>query len=610
MKQFGLFRLDTSNECLWHEGTQIALPPRPFLVLKYLVEHPGRLITHDELLDALWPETYVQPQVLRTYMLDLRKLLGDDAMEPRFIQTVPKRGYAFVAAVTDCKEAGCESGTTPGYGAAVPGARGIVGRNEELGQLQAQRELATVGDRRVVFVTGEVGIGKTALVDAFCHGLGSSWSVARGQCVEGFGEKEEYYPVMEALGRLCVPGSGDAASAVLERMAPAWMRGLRRTNAADAVTDTERMPGDLCAALEQIAEEKPLVLVFEDLHWADASTLQLLVALARRRAPAKLMVVVTCGAGDAEHPLRGMKQNLLLRQLATEVALRPLTQTAVRELLSRELGQETLPAGLTGFVHQHSEGNPLFAIAIVEHLITRRFLVREEAEGTSLWKHSGFFEEVEAEVPDRVAQMIELEIEGLSAEEQRILGAGSVMGIAFSAWALAAALNEDQAGIEEACAGLARRVHFVECGGQDELPDGTRSEFYVFVHGLYREVLYRRVAATRRAEWHRRIAARLEMMFRGREWAVAREVAKHLEAAGEWAGAAGALRHAARHAKENGARGEADALLEDALRLSGDPKPRDSRPKMGRTRSSQGRMDTGADCGLCPEKLDEFWMGS
>jgi predicted ATPase len=567
MKQFGLFRLDTSNECLWHDGAQIALPPRPFMVLRYLVEHPGRLITHDELLDALWPETYVQPQVLRTYMLDLRKLLGDDAMEPRFIQTVPKRGYSFVAAVSECEEAA----TAAGHRAAVPGAKGIVGRNEELGQLQEQMDLASGGERRVVFVTGEVGIGKTALVDAFCHGLGSGWSVARGQCVEGFGEKEEYYPVMEALGRLCVPGSGDAASAVLERMAPAWLRGLGRTNATSAVTDTERMPGDLCAALEQIAEEKPLVLVFEDLHWADASTLQLLVALARRRAPAKLMVVVTCGAGDAEHPLRAMKQNLLLRQLATEVALRPLTQTAVRELLSRELGQETLPPGLTGFVHQHSEGNPLFAIAIVEHLITRRFLVREEAEGTSLWKPSGFFEEVEAEVPDRVAQMIELEIEGLSAEEQRILGAGSVIGIAFSAWALTAALNEDQAGIEEACAGLARRVHFVERGGQDELPDGTRSEFYVFVHGLYREVLYRRVAATRRAEWHRRIAERLEMMFRGREWAVAREVAKHLEAAGEWAGAAGALRHAARHAKENGARGEADALLEDALRLSGGP---------------------------------------
>ena len=78
MKQFESFRLDTLNECLWQNRVQINLPPKPFAVLRYLVENPGRLISHNELLDALWPETYVQPQVLRTYMLELRKILGDD----------------------------------------------------------------------------------------------------------------------------------------------------------------------------------------------------------------------------------------------------------------------------------------------------------------------------------------------------------------------------------------------------------------------------------------------------------------------------------------------------------------------------------------------------
>jgi len=567
MKQFGCFRLDTANECLWREEAQIALPPRPFMVLRYLVEHPGRLITHDELLDALWPETYVQPQVLRTYMLDLRKLLGDDPAHPRFIQTVPKRGYCFIAPVSDGAEPESLIPPAPVRHGTRLAAIGIVGRESEVSRLQTEMDLAANGERRIVFVTGEVGIGKTALVDAFCHSLGTSCNVARGQCVDGFGEKEEYYPVMEALGRLCAPGKGDTAGEVLAHMAPAWLRALGRLQDSMTVTNSERMPGDLCAALEQIAQEKPLLLVFEDLHWADASTLQLIAALARRRAAAKLMIVATCGAGDAEHPLRAARQNLLVRQLAIEVALAPLAQNAVRELISRELEQETLPAGLTGFVHQHSEGNPLFAIAIVEHLIARRFLVREESGGAPRWKPAGLFEEVEAEVPDRVAQMIELEIDGLSLEEQRILAAGSVMGIAFPAWAIAAALGDQQAGVEEACSGLARRVHFLERGGQDELPNGTRSEFYVFSHGLYREVLYRRLGTTRRAEWHRRIAERLQEIFRGREWAVAREVAMHLESAGEWAGAAGALRHAARHATENGARSEADELLEDALRL-------------------------------------------
>ena len=85
MKQFGCFQLDTQNECLWQNGARLVLTPKPFAVLRYLVENPQRLVTHDELLTELWPETYVQPQVLRTYVLELRKLLGDEAENPRFI---------------------------------------------------------------------------------------------------------------------------------------------------------------------------------------------------------------------------------------------------------------------------------------------------------------------------------------------------------------------------------------------------------------------------------------------------------------------------------------------------------------------------------------------
>src|ERR1700679_1214185 len=205
MKQFDCFALDTANQCLLHHGAPIDLPPKPFAVLRYLVENPGRLITHDELLDALWPETYVQPQVLRTYVLDLRKVLGDDAGRPRFIQTLPKRGYCFVAPVTDSAEierTGTKHAGTTGTAVPEGKARKIVGRGGELPRLKAQVEVVASGQRRTVFVTGETGIGKTALVDAFCQQVGSSLqaSVGHGQCVEGFGSKEEYYPVMEALG--------------------------------------------------------------------------------------------------------------------------------------------------------------------------------------------------------------------------------------------------------------------------------------------------------------------------------------------------------------------------------------------------------------------------
>jgi predicted ATPase len=571
MKQFESFGLDTSNECLWHDGAQIALPPKPFAVLRYLVENPGRLITHNELLDALWPETYVQPQVLRTYVLDIRKILGDDAGQPRFIQTLPKRGYSFVAPVTE--------GHLPqvaGTPAAPESAKtaGIVGREEELAKLKSHEQMLATGQRCVVFVTGEAGIGKTALVDAFCEQVGSSLqaTMARGQCVEGFGGKEEYYPVMEALSQLCASPDGERACRILARMAPTWLAALGReagTAAAESRSAPERMPGDLCAALEELAADKPLILIFEDLHWADDATLHLISALARRRAQTRLLVLATYRPQDVppDHHLKALKQDLLMRRLCSEIALTPLTKTAVSELLKRELEQETLPQGLCGFVHQHSEGNPLFVIAILEHLIAQKFLARQGIPGAAHWEMQAPFHEMEASVPDGLAQMIELEMERLTPDEQRLLEAGSLMSVVFPAWAVAAALERDPAETEELCDDLSRRLYFVERAGQDELPDGSRSAFYTFAHGLYREVLYRRQVAARRAKRHIRIAERLGELFAGREANVAREMAVHYEAAASWQRAASALRVAARHALERQAYAEAAELLEHALRI-------------------------------------------
>src|SRR5262249_12179021 len=97
MQSFPPFRLDAVNQCLWRGETRISLMPKPFAVLTYLVGHAGRLVTHDELLAAIWPDTYVQPEVLRRYILEIRRVLGDNAETPRFIQTFPKRGYQFIA---------------------------------------------------------------------------------------------------------------------------------------------------------------------------------------------------------------------------------------------------------------------------------------------------------------------------------------------------------------------------------------------------------------------------------------------------------------------------------------------------------------------------------
>jgi TolB-like protein/DNA-binding winged helix-turn-helix (wHTH) protein/Flp pilus assembly protein TadD len=101
MKSFQSFRLDPTNHCLWNGEERVRIPPKAFDVLRYLVENPERLVTQDELLQALWPDTYVNPEVLRKYILDIRKILGDRPDKPTFIETLPKRGYRFVATVDD-----------------------------------------------------------------------------------------------------------------------------------------------------------------------------------------------------------------------------------------------------------------------------------------------------------------------------------------------------------------------------------------------------------------------------------------------------------------------------------------------------------------------------
>jgi TolB-like protein/DNA-binding winged helix-turn-helix (wHTH) protein/Tfp pilus assembly protein PilF len=101
MKCFQSFRLDTADQCLWRGQERMSIPPKAFDVLRYLVENPVRLVTQDELLEKLWPETYVNPEAIRKYILDIRKILGDRPDKPEFIETVTKRGYRFIAPVTD-----------------------------------------------------------------------------------------------------------------------------------------------------------------------------------------------------------------------------------------------------------------------------------------------------------------------------------------------------------------------------------------------------------------------------------------------------------------------------------------------------------------------------
>ncbi len=112
MIQFASFRLDVEDQCLWRGSERVVLTPKAFSVLQYLVERAGRLVTQNELLEALWPGVYVQPEVLKSHILDIRHALGDDARNPIFVETQTKRGYRFIAAVHSSEPSHADSTVT------------------------------------------------------------------------------------------------------------------------------------------------------------------------------------------------------------------------------------------------------------------------------------------------------------------------------------------------------------------------------------------------------------------------------------------------------------------------------------------------------------------
>jgi len=180
-RHFSGFRLDLRNEQLWQGEEEIRLRGKTFQVLRYLVDRPGQLVTKEALLDGVWGEVAVSDSMPSICIAELRKALGDDPRTPHLIETVHRRGYRFIAQFS-------QAPASSAVAAAPASLPLMVGRDEELAQIRKWFVRARQGSRRVVFVTGEPGIGKTTFARSFIADLASK-RLARigcGQCVEQY----------------------------------------------------------------------------------------------------------------------------------------------------------------------------------------------------------------------------------------------------------------------------------------------------------------------------------------------------------------------------------------------------------------------------------------
>ena len=566
VKHFDPFRLDTTNHCLWRGDERVTLTPKAFDLLRYLVEHADRLVTHDEILEALWPDTYVNHEVVKKYILGIRKVLGDRPDQPQFIRTFPKRGYQFVAATTDGQ---------PTTGSAADPTTPFIERRAARAQIEACLKRALLGTRQVVFVTGEAGVGKTTFVDMFVRraGLMPQVQIVRGQCVEGFGGQEAYYPVLEAIDQLLRRSDDERIVQMLAARAPTWLlqfpslvkAGQHAALQRETLGATrERMVREFCEMLEAIAADRLLILVLEDLHWADLATLDVVSTFARRREPVRVLLLGTQrpAAGASNSTLSRLRQDLSIHGLCQQIPLETFELAEVSEYLGREFDHAGFAPSLSSVIHRHAGGNALFVSALVRDLVANGTVVHDDGE----WKLTAPVQSIAPGVPPSLQDMLNVQFDQLTSVEQRMLRAASVIGERFPAWMIAADAGELE-DVEGVCEQLAERRLFIRPTGITELADGTMSAHYEFHHALYRQAIYGRLSDVARSRFHLAAAARLEALYGPRPLALTAELAAHFEKAHEYERAIQSLMLAAANAARRFAVRDSLDVLQHAMSL-------------------------------------------
>jgi len=602
--------LDVGDRCLVRHGERVRLSPKDFALLHYFAAQSGRVIPHAELLAAVWPDVHVLPDVLKVRVGRLRRILGDAPSDAPFITNVHGEGYRFSGqiVVSGAAPSGSQEFDRGEHARALapistlsldfPIAM-VVGRNGELAALDQFLASAANGTRQIVFVSGEPGIGKTTLIDLFLKrsvlGEGDRTApastggptadrarpwVGRGQCVEQYGRGEPFLPIMEALHSLAQSGPRDQLLQALRQSAPTWLAqlpsllSLAERQAQPHQTNPpawDRVLRELAEALEAVAAPLPdgdarlVVLVLEDLHWADPSTIDLLAVLARRRERARLLVLGSYRSGEprlGDDPLSALLHELRPHAAAGELSLGPIGEGDVASYLAARFGN-SISGEFARRLYRRSDGNPLFLTDIVRELI---------ASGTiacidGVWKLEGDAAAVSATTPISIRQLVARQRDRLPDEDRRLLEAASVAGSEFSSSELAAALEWDVADVEERSLRLADREQFLRLEGTFEWPDGTEAMRFRFLHEVYREIWRERVPASLRRAWHARIGECQERACGDAAAEIASGLAEHFERGGDYRRAVTYHEHASRQAVRQGARVEARAHLDQALRL-------------------------------------------
>ena len=455
----------------------------------------------------------------------------------------------------------------------------FVGRELELGKLEDFLQRTIDGSGRLVFISGEPGIGKTTLCDEFLRRARArplALSIARGRCVEQYGTGEAYLPFLDAIGALLEGQSRERLATIMRTSAPTWCSQLPAVFASTAAMEKmqqetigatkERMMREMGDALSAMANVSPVVLLLEDLHWADPSSVDLLRHLGQRLGHQRLMITGTFRPEDIErtnHPLKSYKAELQAHKLCEEIALDSLSPNHIQDYLNVTFAPNKFPSEFAEHIHNKTEGHPLFATNLLQYMQERGDIARTNDH----WSLSRPLSELELEVPQTVRSMISKKVDSLAEEERRTLQYASVEGQEFHSPVVASLVGVDEVYLEELLARIEKTHRLIITEGEEEFPDRTLTTRYRFSHALYQNLLYDDLVNKRRVLLHRQVGEQLERHYGQRARQIAAKLARHFELGRDFPRAVEYLVHAADNASALYANAEAAEHYTRALNL-------------------------------------------
>ncbi len=363
--------------------------------------------------------------------------------------------------------------------APVPALSALVGRDHELGILRDRFAAALTGRGSLVLISGEAGIGKTALVEVTCREAAEQGAlVLVGRCYDLM-ETPPYGPWVELFGRYGPTDGPPPPDAFAQR------------GTVGAVATQATLFQQLADFLAALTATRPVMVLLDDLHWSDPASLDLLRAAARSASTLPLLFLATYRDDELTRhtPLYRLVPALVREADAIRVHVRPLSDGAVQDLVVHRYGLADADAQrFVRYVQARAEGNPLFARELLR-ASEEVGVLRRDGDRWTL----GPLDEVG--VPPLLRQVIDARVSRLTEEAQRLLAVAAVIGHQFEAETLAAVAGADEEAVLGAMdRGLEARL----------MVEVTDTGMVQFTHALVRAALYRSIPAPRRRRIHRR----------------------------------------------------------------------------------------------------------